>query len=1121
MLTLNDTTLLDSFPIIRGSVVISLNGQVIQQGFTIDYSNRWILPDSLLKGKSVSISYRIIPVVNRSNYYHKSDALIEPVFSSTPRYYYNYSSNQTTSRSLFDDGLNANGNLARGLGFGNNQDLVINSSLNLQINGKLGKGISMLAAISDENNPIQPQGNTQQIQDFDKVFISIIKDSSALTVGDFLMTTTPDNYFMRYYKKSRGVQFDLVDGSKIKHHFHADGAISRGKFVRNEIQGTEGNQGPYRLQGANGELNIIVISATESVYLDGEKLERGQQNDYVIDYNTGEITFMPKRLINQYNRIVVEFQYSDRNYNRSVFTISEKISNGAWSGKVHYFTEQDNKQQPTDTTASSSIRNILETRGDDPAIFNNEVKYNKFQSGRVNYRKIDSSGNTIYLYSNEPESDSVFYTLSFSLVGNGKGNYIQIASSANGRVFAWVAPVNGVPQGNYEPYIALVSPKKLQMLTLGIGYQPSKDLDVKLEGAYTNYDKNTYSSIQKNNDDGLGLFFSANRKKLKLNDRLKLNSGLKIEYISKNFQYVERYRAVEFNRVWNRQLSNSNNLPNSSSELVSTFNAGLDIGKFQSLRVELGNYNRSSLFNGLRGTANYSFVNSFAAINFGTEQMSSSFKTSAISNDNKVAAYRLEAQFNTGNLIYGVNAALEESVFSNDTTKSFSLGSFRYNQVALFLKSKSAKNWTYKLDASIRNDDQINGKSFSYASTGVNLSGNLEHSGKKQNRLSMTGSYRKLNYVAVSDDEEVILGRIEYNANFFKRVVTTSTYYQIGTGREQKRTFSFALVQSGNGTHTWVDYNKNGIEEINEFEPAVYADQAKYVKVYLPGNEFIKSNSNEFNQSLRLQAPADWQGATPFKRFVFRFNSISSYKADRKITDNSLATIINPFKLNVADSSLISINSLIKQTTFFNRSNSKFGIEHNIQSNRGKQFLYNGFEWKQTDKNQMSVRFGFAKRFNVVTELESQLKQNRNQYFENRNYKYKAEHIFPELFYQTRKGLRLGTFMKYTEALNAPEFGNESAYITEYGLEFRYFIINKGNIDAKFSTHDIKFTGNSNSPLAFDLLNGLSNGRNMTWNINFGGKTKGNIQINLTYEGRKTQVYKTVHIGRAEARYIF
>ena len=117
--------------------------------------------------------------------------------------------------------------------------------------------------------------------------------------------------------------------------------------------------------------------------------------------------------------------------------------------------------------------------------------------------------------------------------------------------------------------------------------------------------------------------------------------------------------------------------------------------------------------------------------------------------------------------------------------------------------------------------------------------------------------------------------------------------------------------------------------------------------------------------------------------------------------------------------------------------------------------------------------------------------------------------------------MRFGTYFKYTEAFNAPEFGNDQAYLGETGVEIRYFIINKGNIDFKMASHNINFLGNANSPLAFDILNGLSNGKNLTWNINFGGKTKSNIQLNISYEGRKTQDYKTVHIGRAEARYIF
>lgn len=77
-------------------------------------------------------------------------------------------------------GLDYNGTFARGISFGNRQNLVLNSRFNMQMNGVIGDGIEVQAALSDENIPIQPEGNTQQLSDISSwVFIQLKKGAAS------------------------------------------------------------------------------------------------------------------------------------------------------------------------------------------------------------------------------------------------------------------------------------------------------------------------------------------------------------------------------------------------------------------------------------------------------------------------------------------------------------------------------------------------------------------------------------------------------------------------------------------------------------------------------------------------------------------------------------------------------------------------------------------------------------------------------------------------------------------------------------------------------------------------------------------------------------------------------
>ena len=403
-----DTLLIDSGFVQRASVLIA------GYNATVDYDvvgNRLAWITSTPKD-SISISYRVLDF--RMSYYTKNTNTVYDIYEENP---FKYTPTNKATASKYGS-LNTMGNVSRGIGFGNAQDVVVNSNLNLRLSGKLDNDIEVLAVISDENNPIQPEGNTQQIQDFDQVYITLKKDSASLTLGDFLMKRPSDSYFINYYKRSRGLQYQQVNWLKDwRISTQAEAAISRGRFSRNRIDGIEGNSGPYRLQGDNGELFIIVIAGTEKVFLDGKELARGEGNDYVINYNTGEVTFTPRILITRYSRILVEFQYSDRNYGRSVAHLGTSISKGRFTIYANGFNEMDLKSQPNtglDDDSSSAKVDALIAAGDAAAIFRNVKPQDVFDTDRIMYTIENIGGIETYKYAALPQDGETYYLVVFS-----------------------------------------------------------------------------------------------------------------------------------------------------------------------------------------------------------------------------------------------------------------------------------------------------------------------------------------------------------------------------------------------------------------------------------------------------------------------------------------------------------------------------------------------------------------------------------------------------------------------------------------------------------------------------------------------------------------------------------
>ncbi|NNC70255.1 MAG: hypothetical protein HKN90_05455, partial [Flavobacteriaceae bacterium] len=314
----NDTIRIDSVSINPDQFKLYAKNKdrIQKKEYQIDFSKALLILDSE-KYPEIHIEYAVFPEFLTKTYQVFDEKIIVPKRTSSSKL---YSAVQPRTDRFFKpfDGLTTSGSLSRGFTIGNNQDAVLNSNLDLQISGYLSDKVQLRASITDTNIPLQEGGFTQRLNEFDRVFIELFSDFWSVKAGDInLVNTTND--FMRFNKKVAGVEVNAtLNHNDSKTNLYASGAIVRGQFARNTIIAQEANQGPYKISGNNVEQLLLIISGSETVFVNGTPLQRGENYDYIIDYNTAEIIFNPTYPVNANMRIIVEYQFSDRNYTRFV-----------------------------------------------------------------------------------------------------------------------------------------------------------------------------------------------------------------------------------------------------------------------------------------------------------------------------------------------------------------------------------------------------------------------------------------------------------------------------------------------------------------------------------------------------------------------------------------------------------------------------------------------------------------------------------------------------------------------------------------------------------------------------------------------------------------------------------
>lgn len=1111
---------LDTLSIVPNTLIIS---NVLPSAYRLDFAQArlfWIERPAL---DSVEISYRVFPF--------KLDAVAQRMsFDSVMNNFYvkpfEFNSGLTSEqRGIFDFGkLKAEGSFGRQIGFGNSQDAVLNSSLNLQLSGMLGDSIEVQAAITDNNIPIQPDGTTQQLNEFDQVYLQFKKRGWQLNLGDIDIRQN-QSYFLTFYKRLQGISFQTVNrlSPSIVSSTLASGSIAKGKFTRNVIDALEGNQGPYRLRGANNEFFFIVLANTERVFVDGQLMQRGEDGDYVINYNSAEISFTPRRMITKDSRIQVEFEYADRNFLNANLYLSQQfdISNKL-KLKLGFFHNNDAKNSQINQVLDVNQKQFLAELGDSiQRAFYPTAILDTFAAGKILYEKVYVGIDSFYRYSTDPALAK--WNLSFVDVGLGNGDYRPDFNGANGKVYVYVPPIGGVKQGQYEPAQILVTPKKQQIMNLGLDYAISKNTLLKTEVAISNYDVNTFSEKDNGDDRGwAGKFQLSNQKIYNTPRELQLNTGIDYEYVQKRFRPLERLRSVEFTRDWGLPIQA---IPIPVDEHIIRATAALRDKTTHNVGYQFTNYNRSDDYNGMQHAIRHSitmkgwmFNNEFVVTNFKTTEDKGVFFRPVIDLSKQLKRF--------SNWRLGFRYALEHNNARNRRTDTLIPLTFSFDSYSVYLRSDENRKNRYGITFFTRSDKYPLGKEFVRGDRSLNLNIQTELLANPKRQFYLNTTFRKLKVydksVSGQEEDETILGRAEYVMNEWKGLLTGNILYEVGAGQEQRRDFAYLEVPAGTGQYAWIDYDNDGVQELNEFELAAFVDQAKFIRVFTPTNEFIKANYITFNYSLNISPRSVLTGSNlkGISKFLSKIMVITSLQTSRKsIAQGSFE--FNPFKFGINDASLVTLNTIILNTIAFNRFHSKWGIDFSNLRNNGKSLLTYGYESRQLNDWLAKFRWNISR--SMSFNLNGRMGENAlyTPQFANRNYELDIYSIEPLFTFIRGTSFRVVTGYKYDYKKNLPAYGGEKSTSNSFNIESKYNILQSSSINGKFTLNDIRYDAPANTTVSYIMLDGLLPGKNYLWSLGLSKRLLNNLELTFQYDGRKAGTARTVHIGRASITALF
>lgn len=996
--------------------------------------------------------------------------------------------------------LTSKGSIVRGITFGNNQGSSVQSTMDLQISGKLSEDVSILASISDHNLPIQADGYTQTLQEFDKIFLQLnIKKRSILRAGH-LDLDDDRTYFGRFQRRSMGMQFLTnweENGNKTSVDISA--GIARSEFSRIKFQGIEGNQGPYRLTGKNGELFITIISGSEQVYIDGVLMKRGENLDYIINYNTGEVTFTSFRPIYKQNFITISYNYTNRNYTRFLVTGNIQHQRERLKVGLSWFMENDNKNAPLSLNLSKEDMQYLVDAGN-----NRDLMYAPsgermdYDVNKILYKKIYAGSAYHFEFSTNKEDE--LYQVSFTYFGDAKGDYRLTQTTNNGRVFEYV----GLGLGDYKAVRKLPAPEKSQVFSTNAEYA-LEDGVVGVDLSLSNHDINLFSS--KDNQENIGYAARIYGNKIFKKNDWTGTPMFEYQHIDKKFHILDRINNVDFWRDFNLTEEFSQITQN---RLMVGFNNQWKDHTF--VNYKLNYLDEKNNYTGIKNDLSFGWKNQ----KWITTANASYLDTKSTLMNSTFVRGGASAELLGEKGSWAAGGSMEHNLKKFNDNQLYDVGSYSWKEV--FLQKKISDSTRTKLLTKIylRNNDSIRDNRLQNMNNILGFMAESQLIKTDATQLSTLIHYRKFFYkdqtLANNQNQDFVVGNIMYNQQLFKNGMRLQAFYELGNGQEAQREFQYIKVTDGQGVYKWTDYNGDGIQQLDEFEVAEYADQAQYIRIYTNTVKYLASNKNKLQLALFVNPSVILSSGNEFLK---RWNFNVSLLSQNAFTKGDRVLILNPFAKE--KDQISKTQNLMFSTLFTSTDKSGWNGNYRFTATNNLVNANYSIEERSQDSHFLNVGYWFNKNFRTDWENQFQNVDNNSQLFSSRNYLLQIWETKPKATYKLTESLQTELYGALRQKKRTDGDELLKAYELSGTLQWDR---QKTSVRASFSFINNDFSGNSFSIVGNQMLEGLKSGKNQVWTVFLQQSVNSFIQLNVNYEGRNSGD-RTIHIGSMQVKASF